>query len=198
VDEVVAPTGVCVDWHTPGPAGIGAAGEMWMGYQHPVRPEILIMTRDFAVIHVLPTTTAKTGSSSIKRTIRGEELRRPVTDPGHDGGARRGSQFCSRSRRFSANGTQPRPARPCRRQSTLGMTTLRRGHRLVGVGLASHNASINLDHHDRITTDCWTRSSPAPPSVISAARRETVPAARRVKSSKVAVLVAPSLGNPPR
>ena len=59
--------GLCVDWHTPGPAGIGALGEMWMGYPQSVRPEIRAMTRDFWVIPVLPSTTAETGSPSIQK-----------------------------------------------------------------------------------------------------------------------------------
>jgi hypothetical protein len=62
VDGPWVTDGLCVDWHTPGPAGIGTAGEMWTGYPHPVRPEIRATTRDFGVIPVLPTTTVKTGS----------------------------------------------------------------------------------------------------------------------------------------
>ena len=57
VDERVVPGGLCVDWHTPGPAGIGADGEMWTGYPQPVRSEIHAVTRDSGVIHVLPTST---------------------------------------------------------------------------------------------------------------------------------------------
>ena len=56
-----------MDWHTPGPAGIGARGEMWTGYPQSVPPEIRSVTRDSRVIHVLPITTAETGSPSIQK-----------------------------------------------------------------------------------------------------------------------------------
>ena len=62
VDGQWGSDGLCVDWHTPGPAGIGGTGEMWMGYPHPVRREIRAIPCDFGVIPVLPTTTVKTGS----------------------------------------------------------------------------------------------------------------------------------------
>ena len=74
MDEWEVQEGLCVDWHTPGPAGIGARGEMWTGYPQPVRPEIYAATRDSSVIHVLPITTAETGSPSIKRTKRVEDV----------------------------------------------------------------------------------------------------------------------------
>ncbi len=67
VDGQQGSDGLCVDWHTPGPSGIGVTGEMWTGYPHPVRREIPAMTRDFGVIPVLPTTTAKTGFSSKRK-----------------------------------------------------------------------------------------------------------------------------------
>jgi hypothetical protein len=35
---------VCVDWHTPGPAGIVVRGEMWRSYPHLVRREIGVIT----------------------------------------------------------------------------------------------------------------------------------------------------------
>ena len=73
MDEQVVRSGVCVDWHTPGPAGIAADGEMWTGYPQPIRPEIDVVARDSGVIHVLPITTAETGSPSIKRTKRVED-----------------------------------------------------------------------------------------------------------------------------
>jgi hypothetical protein len=59
--------GLCVDWHTPGPSGIGVAGEMWTGYPHPVRHQIRTIPHDFGVIPALPTTTAKTRSPSIRK-----------------------------------------------------------------------------------------------------------------------------------
>ena len=62
MDEGLDRGGVCVDWHTPGPAGIGADGEMWTGYPQPLRPEIFAVARDSGVIHVLPITTTETGS----------------------------------------------------------------------------------------------------------------------------------------
>jgi hypothetical protein len=62
VDEPWGSDGLCVDWHTPGPAGIGVSGEMWTGYPHPVRPEIRAITRVVEVIPALPTTTVMTGS----------------------------------------------------------------------------------------------------------------------------------------
>src|SRR5215208_3629588 len=59
--------GVCVDWHTLGPAVIGAAGEMWTGYPQFVRPETGATASDSDVIPVLPSTTAETGSPSIRK-----------------------------------------------------------------------------------------------------------------------------------
>jgi hypothetical protein len=58
---------VCVDWHSPGPAGMGTAGEMWARYPHSVRPYFRAVTRNFGVIPVLPTTTVKTGSLLIRK-----------------------------------------------------------------------------------------------------------------------------------
>src|SRR5918994_7907205 len=63
----MAQGGLCVDWHTPGPAGIASPGEMWTGYPHPVRPEIRVTARHSGVIPVLPSTTAKTSSPSIRK-----------------------------------------------------------------------------------------------------------------------------------
>src|SRR5215212_5757019 len=59
--------GVCVDWHTPGPAVIEAAGEMWTGYPQSVRPETGATASNSDVIPVLPSTTAETGSPSIRK-----------------------------------------------------------------------------------------------------------------------------------
>jgi hypothetical protein len=47
---------------------------MWTGYPQPIRSEIDAVTRDSGVIHVLPITTAETGSPSIKRTKRVEDV----------------------------------------------------------------------------------------------------------------------------
>jgi hypothetical protein len=56
-----------VDWHSPGPLGMGVTGEMWTAYPHPVRCEIRAATRDSGVIPTLPSTTARTGSPYLIR-----------------------------------------------------------------------------------------------------------------------------------
>jgi hypothetical protein len=74
VDESVVQAGLCVDWHTPGPSGIAAPGEMWRGYPQSVRPEIRAITGDYGVIPVLPITTTETGLLLYKRTKRVEDV----------------------------------------------------------------------------------------------------------------------------
>jgi len=44
VDGGWGETGLCVDWHTLGPAGMAARGDMWRSYPHLVRGEIGVIT----------------------------------------------------------------------------------------------------------------------------------------------------------